>query len=198
MIRQFGYLGNVTFSSDWFAKSMQSDPVKLFSTTSYFIMIILTMQTVFYSKLEKIQKLKNKFRNCCSFSGAIITGNETNPNLPNVKMLESKDLIFGAGQSLIIVLISIAFFVPVAIVRRIARDDYEGVNGVNDFKGINSKNGKFWFYVSRVTLPTCYQFVFPLFLIANNSRMRKSLWRDLKESSVWIKTANLINKFRNA
>ncbi len=185
-VRQFGYVGNMTFSSDWFQKNMQSDPVKLFSTTSYIVMIALMLPIVIYSKLEKIPKWKNKFRNCCCvFFYSKNNGNETAANDP---IFESKNLIFGTGQTLVIILISIAFFVPIAIVRRIARED---------LKEINTKNGKLWIYIGRVTVPTCYQLVFPLFLMINNSKMRRSLWRDLKESTIWMKISNLFSKLKS-
>ncbi len=61
---------------------------------------------------------------------------------------------------------------------------------------INNGSGTFWVYVSKVTMPMCYQMFFPLFLILNNAKMRSSLFRDVKETSIWMKIS-LLSKHWN-
>lgn len=66
------------------------------------------------------------------------------------------------------------------VLRRISREDLDY---------INFGSGRAWVYVSKIAIPLSYQFLFPLFIIASNRRMRTSLARDFKEL-FWFRDQN--------
>jgi hypothetical protein len=157
-------------------------------------MFVLTLQIYCYSKQEELLKLKQRF--CKIFLNSVSPFE--NNNSPEGKLTktdseednkfwENKSLIFGAGQSLIVILFCMSFSIPLAIVRSISR---------SDLNAINAGNGRTWVYISKITFPTSYQFLFPLFVIVGNAKMITSLKRDFKESSLWIKLTSIGNKFR--
>ena len=188
-----GFRGNDTLPQDWFELNMRNDPIKHASTISYTIIALLGLQIFLYSKIDKILRFKNKwgltfFNNEITTLVTVPPNVAKNVNTDNNKFLEHKSLIFGAGQTLIVTGISLAFFVPIAVVRHIAR---------NNLDSINTRNGRMWVYISKVTLPTCYQLVFPLFIILNNPKMRKSLLRDFKETLFWKNMLSLYNFVQN-
>ena len=178
MAQMLGFVGNVTLASGWFETNMRNDPIKLFSTTSYIIIALLGLQIFIYSNMDKLRRFKEKWfkKDLAPTSFTMPANGDTAGQRNNEKFFEGKNLILGAGSTLIVTGISVAFFVPIAVVRYIAR---------NNLDNINIGNGRTWVYISKVTVPTCYQLVFPLFVILNNAKMRKSLLRDFKESSVW-------------
>ena len=138
--------------------------------------------------MDKLSKLKNKWFN--RFSNHVTTTQVVAPppdeekGTDKEKVIKSKSLILGAGQTLIVTGISFALFVPLAAVRYISRHNLEA---------INTGNGRAWVYISRVAFPTIYQLVFPLFIILKNVKMRQSLFRNFKDTFFWKIMLNFSN-----
>ena len=194
--KMLGLLGNATLPPGWFETNMSYDPIKLASATSYTIIALLGLQIFLYSKRDKLLRFKNKWSKLFvnneliqpTVTVAVPSDVNENVGTKNKRFLEHKSLIFGAGQTLVVTGISVAFFLPIAVVRHMARKNLES---------INSGNGRVWIYIGKVTVPTCYQLVFPLFVILNNDKMRKSLLRDFKENMGWkniLSFSNFVQK----
>jgi len=74
-----------------------------------------------------------------------------------------------------ILVLAIIFVMPASVVKSIA------IEGESQ---INSSYGRLWVYATQLTIPLFYQNVFPASVILANTKMLRSLKRELKESPI--------------
>ena len=89
----------------------------------------------------------------------------------NIKFNETKSLMIGTGQTLVMIVFALTCLLPAWKARTIAR---------KDIKDINSGSGRLMVYVGRMAMQGFVNFVIP-FLFLVNSKMRKTLLREAKD-----------------
>ena len=197
MAKSLGLPGNVTLDPNWFQRSMLMDPLKWYFLVSYGVLIIVTLQILTYSNWDKLIVIKQKLGGIIK-AGPVLPPAADNDNTMSTKYAnderkdegkfwERKTKIIGTGQSLILIGIGFTFLVPMAVVRRMSREHIEAINN-----GI----GRFWIYVSKISIPLSYQLLFPLFIIAGNANMRASLIRGIRESELAGQLTHLSNQVK--
>jgi hypothetical protein len=98
---------------------------------------------------------------------------ETYKQNKNGYFQETKNIIIGAGGTLVAIALIVVFLVPSIMARR---------SLVQDPDGINFGGGRAWAYIHRMTMPVLSFVILPLVIIGNNDKMRKVLIRELKDS----------------
>ena len=149
---------------------MKNDPLQVFSLVLLLILVLVGVQTWAYSK-------KDFFISCWKFITRTnldpISNLVTNENqgMKNNKFEETKNVIIGSSGALITTLLIILLLTPTLISKSIVR---------NDPNNINSGSGRLWSYASRISIPILGYCVMPIIIIAYNSKMRKTLRREIQ------------------
>ena len=190
--------GNVTLDNDWYHHNMRLDPVKWYGLISYGILVVVTVQILLYTYKAELITFKQNLIGSCK-AGAVaptVTENDVfmTPRLSKeevkveTKFLEKKSMIVTNSQALILICMGIAFTVPMSVVRKLSREHLDT---------INYGSGKAWVYLNRIAVPTSYQFLFPLFIIASNAKMRTFIIRGIRELELSDQWQGLKTKIRN-
>ena len=188
---------NVTLDPSWYLQNMRNDPLKWNFVVSYGVLVIVTLHIIIYSRGEQLSALKQKLTRVFRTEtvSPIPPGDEANVGQAKEgkeakeesKFWGDKSMIVSAGQTLILVSIGLAFTVPIAIVRRISREDLDA---------INNGAGRMWIYISKISAPFSYQFLYPVFIILGNAKMRSSLARVIRESEFVAHLALFVNNLK--
>jgi hypothetical protein len=103
------------------------------------------------------------------------TRKSTNQNVNNeeYKSEDTKNVILGASGTLAIIVLIILLSTPAIKVRNIAKIDPAS---------LNYGSGRLWNYISRFSLPFLNYCLLPIIIIGSNSKMRKTLKREIKDS----------------
>jgi hypothetical protein len=129
-----------------------------------FIQTIKTLQNI--AKCKKTATTDNISSVITIYNPSAAAAAETNS-----KFFEKKSLLIGAGHITIFTLSAVGFSLPTYFVRRIARQNVHLLNF-----GL----GRMWVYLTQLSLRFFYLNVFPAMVILSNSKMKKSLWRIIK------------------
>ena len=92
-------------------------------------------------------------------------------SVSSFKFHETKSLILGTGQTLVLIILASVCLIPASWARTIAK---------NNIQDINSGNGRLMVYAGRIALVTFVNYVFPFLFFFNNTKMRKTLIREAK------------------
>jgi hypothetical protein len=158
---------NKTDKNYSFGDLVLKDPLGVTSKILLLINIILTLCAWIHSYYIIIPGLSNN-----------ITINNINgplshvPLTTNSRFEESRNFIVGAGGNLILIVLAIVLLFPSHKSKMIASYSMEA---------INFGNGRLWIYISRISVPLLAYCLFPMIIIANNSKMRASLKREVME-----------------
>jgi hypothetical protein len=90
----------------------------------------------------------------------------------NNKPEDTKNVILGVSGALILVLLVILIYIPASVSRYIAHIDPDS---------INYGSGRLWNYASRFSIPILHYCIFPIIILGTNSKMRKTLKREIKD-----------------
>ena len=158
---------NKTDNNYSFGDLVLKDPLGVTSKILLLINIILTLCAWIHSYYIIIPSSSNN-----------ITINNINgplshvPLTTNSRFEESRNFIVGAGGNLILIVLAIVLLFPSHKSKMIASYSMEA---------INFGNGRLWIYISRISVPLLAYCLFPMIIIANNSKMRASLKREVME-----------------
>jgi hypothetical protein len=143
------------------------------------IIICCSFQTWCYDKKSVILQAMKTLKDIAKCKKTASTNNipsmATIYNLPasetNSKFFEKKSLLIGAGQITLFALLTIAFLLPYYIVRRVAKQNV---------LLLNSGTGRIWVFLSQISLRFFYLNFFPAMVILSNSKMKRTIWRAIK------------------
>jgi hypothetical protein len=101
---------------------------------------------------------------------------ETQAQIPESgsKFEQAKSMIFGEGPALVANMLTMGTLVILSVVK-----DWSTRN----FQSANHDSGRIMIFTAKNLLPAIIYFLFPLLVILNNKKMKKSLFKDLKEIS---------------
>ena len=88
------------------------------------------------------------------------------------KFEQAKSMIFGEGPALLTNLLTMGTLVILAI----GKD-----SSTRDFKSANQDSGRMLIFTAKNILPAIIYFLFPILVIVNNKKMKKSLFKDFRE-----------------
>ena len=190
--KDLGLPRNVTLDPSWYLRNMKLDPLRWYVYISYGVLVAVTLHTFLYTHKAELITMKQEVLKVLQaklvtpapivFDGNPSLGVPAHETKAERKFWEKKSTIVSAGPILILICMGFAFLVPMGIVRRITRDD---------INAINTWTGRVWIYISRVAVPMSHQFMFPLFILVSNSKMRSSLMRDIKELELFVSLVEL-------
>jgi hypothetical protein len=86
---------------------------------------------------------------------------------------ETKNFVIGSGNTFVAVAMITLFMVSVYMAQMYLREDENG---------INFGMGRTWSYIGRMTMPVLSFIILPSVIIVSNSKMRKVLLRELKDT----------------
>ena len=95
-----------------------------------------------------------------------------NPITTNTKIFEKKSLLIGAGHITLFALSALCFLLPAFVVKGVSK---------RNIQVLNTNQGRIWVYLAQISLRFFYLNVFPSIVILGNSKMKRSLLRDIKE-----------------
>ena len=98
---------------------------------------------------------------------------ECKPKVLEEKISETKSKIIGNGQNLLLVVLCFASLIPMVIGKSLAIQNIDNVN-----YGIC----RACLYIGKIFLSVCTTVICPALIIANNSKMRKTIIKEFKES----------------
>jgi hypothetical protein len=149
---------------------IKNDPLHTFTLVLFLILVSVGVQTWVYSKKDSfITCWKTITRTGQNPSlGLIFTGK---PEIKNNKFEETKNLIIGSSGTLTSIASIILLLIPAAISKSVAKDDPIL---------INTGSGRLWSYASRISIPILGYCVMPIIIIVYNSKMRKTLRREIQ------------------
>jgi hypothetical protein len=126
--------------------------------------------------LRAVQALKN-IANCkletvsTNNIPSIATIYNPPPAETNSKFFEKKSLLIGAGHMTLFALSALGFLLPANTVKRNARQNADL---------LNSGLGRICVFLSQLSLRLFYLNVFPAMIILSHSKMKRTLWRHIK------------------
>jgi len=170
---KYPYPLNITNSSEWMRDVYGIDPVEVFSKYVCLTLVLLVAQTWFYSYYNHISKLWDYI--CSIVNCNEVSNISTVPAGQNEKFEETKSNILGTSQTVLMIVLGMIAMLPVLIGK---------INTKQNIDDINSGNLRTLIYLGKISMPIFYFLVFPLLVLAFNSRMRKYLLKELNES--WI------------
>jgi hypothetical protein len=157
-----------------YVEVVKMDPlVKLFRLI-FMLLLVLVVKIWIYDKKTRFTRLLNLLKNRHRTAPADESGDSKHGNASAQDkynfLQKTKTNIIGASGTLVTVLLIFLLLVPSMILRNI---------GVSNIESINHGTGRLQMYLSRVTLPLLFYCVLPLVVIAGNSKMRKSIRREI-------------------
>ena len=182
--KDLGLPRNTTLDSNWYLRGMKQDPLRWYLMVSYGVLITVTLHSLFYTHKADLKAFKEEVVR--SIQSKVVMPTTTSMDVSSSSSLEmptceintdgkfweKKSTIVTAGQILVLICMGLTMLIPMSIVRKIT---------MAHFDAINHGAGRNWVYISRVAVPMSHQFLFPLFILINNSRMRSGLVRNIKE-----------------
>ena len=158
-----------------------TDPLEYYSFASLTIIVCCSFQTWCYSHNYNLVKSYKAIKNavkCKKIETATLPNSnpETptiyNPTSTNTKFVEKKSLLIGAGHITLFALSALCFLLPPFVVKGIAK---------KNIQILNTNRGRIWVYLTQISLRFFYLNVFPSIVILSNSKMKKSIFRDIKD-----------------
>ena len=150
---------------------MSRDPLHVFTLLLFLTLLLVGFQTWVYCQ-------KDLLVTCWK----VITRTDMNPSsnlgitenqvIKNNKFEETKSVIIGSSETLIAIVLIILLLTPAAISKSILRTDPDK---------INTGSGRLWSYTSRISIPILSFCLGPIITIVSNSKMRKTLKREMQE-----------------
>ena len=171
---RMGFTENYKSNQIWFKDGTISDPMEFFSNVLSSIILLLTCQMWWYAIQDKANNISQviSYVKCCKTKTTILQPLEE-------KFCETKSKILGNGLSLIFLLLCLAALIPLYLARLRAKKDISEVN-----------HGwtRALVYFERMTLPLMSTIICPLLIIQFNSKIKKSIIKELKETKVvkWV------------
>jgi len=144
-----------------FNSMISTDLMNNFTRTLLIILALIGIQTWIYSKRDFFKTIRSRIRQ-----------KEISPIQKVDNMEGAKNVILGASGTLAIIAVIILLNAPATKVRSIAKID-PGM--------MNHGSGRLWNYASRFSLPILNYFLLPIIIIGSNSKMRKTLKREIKD-----------------
>jgi hypothetical protein len=155
---------NKTLHHYSFGDLVAKDPLGVIAGLFALIQIILTMYSWIYSVCIVLPRSSNNIAN--NNSRRLV------PLSINSRFEETKNVIIGAGGTLVGVFVAIVLIFPTLKSKSIANKNMED---------INFGYGRLWIYISRISIPIVAYCLFPTVIIANNAKMRATLKRQLTD-----------------
>lgn len=173
---------NMTTSTEWIKDGYGTDPLEFYSKYCCLTLLLLVVQTWFYPYVKQASKCCAKV---CRSLRKKTSSEETDsaiqqlPSFHNEKFEETKSNILGTSQTVLMLVLAIVAVAPISIGKALIKKN------IND---INSGKGRALMYLGKISMPTFTFLLFPLLMLAFNHKVRKSLWRELKETGTgkWI------------
>ena len=140
------------------------DPLDVLSQIVFLMLVVIAINTWAYNKKDFLINIWKKIR---------AIGNNTVQDINTTNIPEdTKNVILGVGGALILIVLIILIYIPASISRYIAHIDPDR---------INYGTGRLWKYASRFSIPILHYCIFPIIILSTNSKMRKTLKREMKD-----------------
>ena len=175
---------NVTTSSEWMKDGYGTDPVEIYSKYCCLTLLLLVVQTWFYPYVKQTSKSCKKlykiFQNQTDLEEIDLDDKiQHSGSFHNEKFEETKSNILGTSQTVLMLALAVVAVAPISIGKTLIKKNIEE---------INFGKGRTLMYLGKISMPTFTFLLFPLLMLAFNRKVRKSLWRELKETGAgkWI------------
>ena len=162
-LEQLSICGNDSSTHKWFLDGTVTDPLEIYSTVLLLVAFILTSHMCWYASNSKINNTFQIIFNVKCFTCVSKTKDQ---------FKETNSKILGNKLSLFSVLFCFASLVPVILAKLIAKRD------INE---VNSGWTRALVYIGKMTLPLISSIICPLLVIHCNSKMKKSIIKELKD-----------------
>ena len=150
-----------------FYSIISTDPLNHLTRFLFIMLAIIGIQTWAYSKKKFLKTIWKRIRRMGTVSPLQSSVNNNANNLE-----DTKNVILGASGTLAIIVLIILLNTPASRARYIAHIDPDA---------INHGTGRLWNYASRFSLPILNYCLLPIIILGSNSKMRKTLKRELKD-----------------
>ena len=149
-----------------YRRMIAKDPLNIITQYVFIILILICIQTWVYS--IKVY-LINIWKWLISIGKS---PNQVSNNTSNNSNEDTKNVILGASGTLALIVLIVLIYIPASISRYIAHIDPDR---------INHGSGRLWNYASRFSIPILHYCILPIITIGSNSKMRKTLKREMKD-----------------
>jgi hypothetical protein len=147
------------------------DPLFIFTLLLFLILFLVGFQTWLYSHKDSL---------IICWKAVTRTNLNTTSNLninktqgyKNNKFEETKNVIIGSSGTLFSIVLIFLLLSPAVVAKSFVKDDPNK---------INSGSGRLWSYTSRISIPILSYCLLPIIIIVSNSKMRKTLKREILE-----------------
>lgn len=150
-----------------------SDPVETYTKYVCILLILLIVQTWFYSYVKRGCILFEKVWDLFGAKSDIEM--EPPATFKNEKFEETKSNILGTSQTVSMIIIAVIGVLPVSVVKTQMKKNVEAIN----FGTLRTLT-----YVGKMSMPLFYFFFFPLLMLVFNGKVRKSIFREFKASKM--------------
>jgi hypothetical protein len=140
------------------------DPLNIFTQIVFLMLVLIAIHTWANNKKDL---LINKWKNI-----RCIGNNTIQDNIIETKTKDAENALLGVGGALILIVLIVLVYIPTSICRYIVGIDPDS---------INYGTGRFWNYISRFSIPIIHYCIFPMIILGTNSKMRKTLKREIKD-----------------
>jgi len=150
-----------------FYSIISTDPLNHLTRIVFIILALIGIQTWAYSKKKFLKTIWKRIQQVGTVSPL---QNNVNNNANNVE--DTKNVILGASGTLAIIILIILLNAPALKSRYTAHIDPAIINYGTE---------RLWNYTSRFCLPILNYCLLPVIILGSNSKMRKTLKREMKD-----------------
>jgi hypothetical protein len=150
---------------------MKGDPLHLLTLVLFLVLFLVCLQTLIYCHKDSL-----------IICWKVLTRADKNPTsdpaiaeaqkITNYNFEETKNVIIGSSGTFLTAVLVVVLLTPAAISKSIL---------IEDPNKINSGSGRLWSYLSRISMPILSYCVLPIIIIGSNSKMRKTLLREIQD-----------------
>ena len=172
---------NITTDNEWLKEGYGTDPLESYTKFACIALMFLVSQTWFYSYIKLAPKFCRKaLKRICRSEPLPCTTSE--PKI-NDKFEETKSNILGTSQTVLMIVLAIIAILPVTRAKVLMKKN------IADINHCYLRN---LCYLAKISMPTFTFLIFPLLMLTFNHRVRKSLIKELKETSLGKKLCGLV------